>query len=229
MSRKIINQTRSNYNIIAQHFSKKRNYIWDDLKNLLQLVEKGDKVLDLGCGNGRVLKVLKSRRKDYLGIDFSENLISIARKKYPQANFKTADISKSETFNNLGKFDVCFCVAVLHHFPTRKSQLKLLSNVYKVLKKDGILVLTVWNLWQKKFWKLHCQQLGWKIKKGFQMKWLKVPYKISDGTRTVKKVNRFCYAFCLKELKGLLKESSFNIKHFSRGKNLCLVAGKMVK
>lgn len=166
-SKKILQQTKESYNLIASHFSQKRQFLWPELKKIAQLVKNEDKVLDLGCGNGRLYQAFKEKKITYLGIDFSEELLKIAKKNYPQGKFLLADITEEKTYKKIGTFDICFCIAVLYHLPSPTLQLKVLKNVYQVLKEEGILVLSVWNLWNKNFWLLHLKQLGFKISSGF--------------------------------------------------------------
>jgi len=216
----ILKKTQQDYNLIAEHFSQKRQFIWSGLQPFLNLVKPGNKVLDIGCGNGRLYGALKGKKVDYLGIDFSEKLLAIAEKQYPQAKFKLADISKKKSWQSLENFDVCLCIAVLHHFPNHQKQLKIIQAIRQTLKPKGILILSVWNLWQKRFWKMHCRQLPWKIKKGYQFRWLQIPYKTTQGPT----VNRFYYAFTPWELKKLAKKAGFRIEKITRGRNFYLVA-----
>ncbi|MFC1711605.1 class I SAM-dependent methyltransferase [Patescibacteria group bacterium] len=226
--RNIISKTKRDYNIIAKHFSDKRQYLWEELKPFLTYVKKNNTVLDVGCGNGRLYGELKKRKIKYLGLDYSDKLLKIAKKHYPKAKFKNLDISKTKSWKNITNFDISFCLAVLHHFPTKKSQLAVLYQIYKSLKPKGILILSVWNLWQTKYWQMHMDNLGWKLVKGFKLRWIKVPYKISDGVKVIKRVNRFCYCFSLRELEDLLQAAGFTILEKKTGKNLCLVAKKLV-
>jgi len=228
MGNNILLKTKRDYNIIASHFSKKRSFFWKDWQSFLKLVKQGDKVLDLGCGNGRLYQVLKDKKITYLGIDFSSNLLEIAKKKYPQADFRLGNIADKKTWQNVQGFDICFCLAVFHHFPTPLIQLKVLKLIHQSLKNNGLLVLSVWNLWQKRFIPEHLKQLVWKINQGFQLKWLKVPYKVSDGQKIIKKVDRFCYSFTIQELKNLVEKAGFQLLEEKKGANLCLVAKKIV-
>ncbi|PIX02803.1 SAM-dependent methyltransferase, partial [bacterium (Candidatus Gribaldobacteria) CG_4_8_14_3_um_filter_42_11] len=41
-------------------------------------VKDGDKVLDVGCGNGRLVKAFENKKISYLGVDNSEKLIKLA-------------------------------------------------------------------------------------------------------------------------------------------------------
>ena len=223
---KILKKTKEDYSIIASDFSEKRKYMWRDLKPFLKLIKPGDKVLDAGCGNGRLYKELKGKKIDYLGIDFSKDLLRIAKKSNPGVGFRQEDISKKKTWNCLKNYDVICCIAVLHHFPTKKEQLKVLRYINIALEKNGLAIFSVWNLWQKRFWKLHFQQLVWKIFKGFKLKWILVPYKVTKDGKVIKIVNRFCYAFCPEELEKIVKKAGFKIVKKEIGRNLCLDAKK---
>jgi len=223
----ILNKTQKDYNTISRDFSQKRSYLWPEIKYFLKYVKSGAKVLDVGCGNARLYPYLKNKKASYLGIDFSQELLKIARCKYPQARFLKVDISQVKDWQKAkGQYDVIFCTAVLHHFPTLKPHLFVLKQMNKRLKKEGFLIFTVWNLWQKKFLPLHLKQIFWKISKGFKFRWLLVPYRVSDGKKTIIQANRFMYAFSSKELVWLLQKAGFEIIEAKTGQNLCFGAKK---
>lgn len=54
----------------------------------------GDKILDLGCGNGNIIRMLQEKRKaEYCGVDISEAMIREAEKRAEKgAEFKAADV-----------------------------------------------------------------------------------------------------------------------------------------
>ena len=56
------------------------------------------KVLDLGCGTGDLYKYLRSKNIvcEYFGYDLNPNVIEMAQKKYPDANFEVKDILEEE-------------------------------------------------------------------------------------------------------------------------------------
>jgi len=109
---------------------------------LFQDIRHQEKVLDLGCGNGRYYELLKNT--DYIGVDNSEKLIELAKKKYPRANFQTANCLSLSFKDNV--FDKIYSIAVFHHIPSKELRIKFLRECKRVLKKDGQLVLTVWKL-----------------------------------------------------------------------------------
>jgi len=140
----LLEKTWKDYNQIAEDFSKTRGYIPEERKDLLlQYITPGDKVLDLGCGNGKFSEVFQKEIK-YIGIDNSEKMIEIARKKYPRVDFRVADILSLPFPEN--SFDKVFSFAVIHHIPSGELQLQSLKETKRILKPGGILILTVWNL-----------------------------------------------------------------------------------
>ena len=64
----------------------------------------GKKILDFGCGKGDFYHFLRERGTtvEYHGYDINENLIALARKKFPECNFRVFDIDRdilSEDFD----------------------------------------------------------------------------------------------------------------------------------
>ena len=149
-AKKISEDTRRNYNLIADDFSRTRRNLWPELSFLKEYVENGDKILDLGCGNGRLAELFKDKEIEYIGIDNSEKLIELAKNRYAAEKIRFIATDGVNLPFPENYFDKIFSIAVLHHIPSRELRLKFLSEARRVLKKDGIAVFTVWNLWQKK-------------------------------------------------------------------------------
>lgn len=149
VSENIIKQTRAFYNQISEDFNRTRSFNWQEVQPIVcRFVKSNSKVLDLGCGNGRIVDLLKAKNVSYVGVDSSENLINLAEKKYKGTNAK---FFVSDIFNlpfSKDSFDCVISLAVFHHIPSKQNRQKFFKEIKKVLKKDGILILTVWNLWQ---------------------------------------------------------------------------------
>ena len=58
-----------------------------------------DRVLDLGCGAGRWAEAIAPHVSEYLGIDFSENLLTAARTRVPHALFQRMNIGSLDATN----------------------------------------------------------------------------------------------------------------------------------
>ena len=98
---------------LAQRLAPERNrwiernafFYGQDEKYMRFLVPEGLRVLDLGCGTGRMLAALKPARG--VGVDISSNMIEIARRDFPDLEFVVGDIEDSAVVSSLtGPFDV---------------------------------------------------------------------------------------------------------------------------
>lgn len=163
-----------------------------------------DKVLDLGCGNGRLLQLLKDMDIEYFGIDNSEELIRLAKQEYPNNNFRVADALNLPFPDNY--FDKVYGIAIFHHIPSEELRLRFLEEVKRVLKPKGILIMTVWNLNQIKNWKLILKYSFLKII-GLS--------KLDFGDVLVpwaKTCQRYVHNFSRRGLSKLVKKAGFQVK-----------------
>ena len=219
---KIIQQTKDDYNIIASNFSLKREKISDDVYALKNFAQRGDKVLDLGCGSGRLVEVFSDLEIDYLGADNCEEFIKIAREKYPKNQFELIDSADKLPYPN-NSFNLVFCLSMLHHIPGRKLQQSVVDEIYRVLKPGGTLVLTTWNLLANyKMRPLLYRQNIKKLLKKSDLNWNDIyfPYKIGSGDRMI---NRFLHHFSKSEMKNILTKSGLIIEEIGynfRGKKV---------
>ena len=72
-----------------------------ELKFLTSEIEKNASVLDIGCGDGSLLKSLqKSKNIKGIGLDFSNNLINLAKKNSKNLDFKCLDMLKLNSLKN---------------------------------------------------------------------------------------------------------------------------------
>lgn len=98
-----------------------------------------NKVLDLGCGTGVILKEISSINSDVelFGLDLSENMIAKATQRLgTTANLSVGDAENLPYADNT--FDLVCCVESFHHYPNPK---KALSEINRVLKNGGLFLL----------------------------------------------------------------------------------------
>ena len=222
----LIDKTRSDYNLIGEHFSNTRKFVWRDSVYLKKFCSQGDKVLDLGCGNGRLLELLADLKIDYRGIDSSETLIDLAVKDYPEKSFSLADVLNLPLAEN--SFDKVFSIAVLHHIPSDELRLRFFSECQRVLKPKGLLILSVWNLKQKRFRKYSRKFFLRKICGLSKLDFNDIfyPWKNQQGKILVQ---RYLHKFSIAELIRLAEKSGLEIEEsgFLPGKrNLYLAVRK---
>ena len=197
----LLKKTRQDYNEIAQEFSATRERVLGEIEFLFNdYVMPGDKVLDLGCGNGLFFQFLKDI--DYIGVDFSEKLIKIARKKYPKIKFQVADALNLPFPNNY--FDKIYSIAVLHHIPSEQFRMQFFKEARRVLKPNGFFILTVWKTESKKnlnlFLRRTALRLTGKLEKGDTFR----PWGNKDA-------ERYFHYFSEKELANLAERAMFKI------------------
>ena len=93
-------------------------------------------ILDVGCASGDFLYLFSKDKKFVLsGIDFSRDLLKIARKKVPNAKFKICDLRKKITLKK--KFDICTCLGTLSIFD---NIFVIINNLINLVKKGGELI-----------------------------------------------------------------------------------------
>ncbi len=147
-AQKYIELTLAAYNEKAVEFDRTRSYLPSDIISLASNAVDGDKILDVGCGNGRLVDCFKAN-VDYVGLDNSSKLIDIAKIRYPKNHFKIIDDIENLPYSN-SYFDKLYCLAVFHHLPTTDKRLEVLKEFLRVLRAGGYLYLTVWDLTTRK-------------------------------------------------------------------------------
>lgn len=215
-AKKIIKETRFSYNTIAECFNQTRQYLWQEFDDFKKYFNNKDKVLDFGCGNGRFYDLIKDLEPEYYGVDLSSSLLSLAQQKIPRGHFYEIDENLNLSFAN-NYFDVIVCLATFHHIPSKELQFQLLKEFFRVLKPQGILIMSVWDfyhgknchyLWQHYFYCLK-QVILLSKNKCLGFKDLYLPWKDDQGRILVQ---RYFHAFTRKELNNLLKSAGFRIK-----------------
>ncbi len=210
----LLEQTKKDYDKIASYFAKTRKYFPKDLYFVEQLVEKEDVILDLGCGNGIFFPFIRKKVKNYFGVDISSNLITLAKKTFLEGNFQVTPFLSLPFPSKF--FDKVFCFAVLHHIPSKTFRIKFLKEIKRVLKPDGILILTVWNLWKEpKIWPLILKFTLLKILRLIRCDFKDIfyPFKNEKGEILA---NRYFHCFTLPELNSLFKQAGFKVENFKR-------------
>jgi tRNA (uracil-5-)-methyltransferase TRM9 len=217
--KELLRMVQKNYEEIADQYNetRKKNLfpLWNELIKIMKGIADGDRVLDVGCGNGRLLEAFIGKDIKYLGVDNSEKLLDHARANYPANKFMKADILDLGTVPEY-EFDHVVSVAVLHHLPGRELRLKALRQLYNKTKKGGQVVVTVWNLWQhekygKLIWRFWLLKLIRKNKMDFgDILW---DWKSAEGERVSQ---RYYHAYNRIELFFLCRKAGFKkIKIFS--------------
>lgn len=142
---------RSSYKF-AQTRSGKRTWE-EELRGLFEVLPKKPyRILDLGCGGGRVLQYLvenKVRFKKYVGIDYSDGLLGEAeswRADFaPDApvEFKHGLLQDFDEKDR--EYDLIILLASFHHLTTAEDRESCMELCYRALKPGGMIWMTNWN------------------------------------------------------------------------------------
>ncbi len=217
------------YNGFAKDFDLKRKNPWKSLVEFYKLLANegytiDGTILDAGCGNGRNMVLFESneRTNRIIGLDNSTELLKIA-KNNQNTNKNTQFILADLNFLPFRKSSLnsVFAIASIHHLENEKSRSEFIEEIFHDISGEGLLILTVWRKWQKRF------------RNHFFKDWIKrkisriykedeknkgllefgdifIPWKKSDGQG---ESQRFYHLFSKREVRSMMK--IFSVKKFS--------------
>jgi len=96
------------------------------------------------CSSAPLLSRRPAKVGRYVGIDFSESLLAIARGLGP-GEYWQRDLVQPDCLAGLREFDVIVCLAALHHIPGYANRLRLMSEMKAHLRPNGRLFLATWQ------------------------------------------------------------------------------------
>jgi len=166
---------KNSYNKISNEFKCTRIFTWKWTDIFIQSLQDNCTILDIGCGTGRNLIY---KNVNIIGID-----ISIEQLKNCNSECVNGDMVALPFRNNM--FDNILCIASFHHLSTIERRKGALYEMYRILKKGGKILLSVWSIKQPK-----------KTRRNFQ--------KYGDTIVNWRKIPRYYYIFEINEIKNLI-------------------------
>ena len=145
---------------------KNQFYYVNDYRYMRFLVPEGLRVLDLGCGTGRLLSEVKPLQG--LGIDLSAEMIKTAKSKYPEFEFLVGDIEDSKFIKKLGgPFDVIIISDTIGSLTDCQTALE---SLLPLCKQETRIIIAYYSVgWAPIL--MAAQWLGWKMPQP-QQNWL---------------------------------------------------------
>lgn len=158
-----------NLRFYAQHaaeFDRTRERPWRGFARVLDLTATGPgdaprdrvRVLDIGCGNGRLVPLLRERfgaALEYTGIDASAPLLATAADRHADRSvrFVLADFVVEAPLSALPAvgFELVVLFGVLHHVPGGDARLALARAAADRVAEGGTLAYTLWRFGDARF------------------------------------------------------------------------------
>jgi len=122
---------------------KENEFFVKSLQSRLQSEQTKIKILDLGCGNGYLLKVLSETFSDdqieLFGLEYSPELFNICQQENINASFDHGDARNKESYEE-EEFDLILSQRALINILNLKEQKQTLQNIFYWLKPNGLYV-----------------------------------------------------------------------------------------
>ena len=115
----------------------------EKIETLIQQYKKsaGNSLLDVACGTGNHIAYLKQHYR-VEGLDFSPEMLRIARKKHPEILFHRGEMT---SFKLKNRFDIITCLfSAIGHVKTKARMRRAVWNMANHLQPGGLMILEPW-------------------------------------------------------------------------------------
>lgn len=158
---RILALNREFYAQVAPFFAETRAQPWPGFALAAQFLRQRSasplRILDAGCGNGRLFTFLARAEllAHYAGVDANADLLARTQARIRQtprpgitSQIVQADLTSSRwpaRVRAMGAFDAVFCLATLHHIPSHAWRAALVCRLAAALQSAGCLILSNWQ------------------------------------------------------------------------------------
>ena len=112
------------------------------LDKYLNLINKEDIIIELGCGRAYCSKyLLNNNYQNIIACDFSEEVLKMVNEEEPSLNTKLFDMTKKLPFKD-NSTNIIIADLCLHYFNIETTKY-IFKEIYRILKKDGYLIARV--------------------------------------------------------------------------------------
>lgn len=148
----LIDLNRTFYQTFAHDFSATRQRLQPGVMSLMEKISAQNNILDIGCGNCQLGKVLLDQGYQglYTGLDSNAEFLEIARRYLPEndkTNLVQSDITTSNWNLDLpaNQYDLVLAFAVLHHIPSSELRKQILSNISDLTPQGALFFHSEWQ------------------------------------------------------------------------------------
>ena len=159
-------QIKQHFDSVAQRYPdyrKRFSYYAQDIINYLNFyLQDSNSILEIGCGTGNSISQLKGKEK--VGIDFSEQMIAVARQQHSNVTFYVMD---AENITLDKKFDVIIFNNIIGYLDNIQD---VLHSIQKNCHEETRIIVSYYNTFWEPILNLG-EKVGYKIKSP-QQNWL---------------------------------------------------------
>jgi cyclopropane fatty-acyl-phospholipid synthase-like methyltransferase len=124
----------------GRYGATRRSETVPDVDLLIDMLDEGARILDIGCGAGVPVARTLAQRFEVTGVDLSKEMVRLARKNVPDATFMHADIMEIDLPD--AGFDAVVAFYTVFHIP-KEHHKALFQRIHLWLKVGGYLLVTV--------------------------------------------------------------------------------------
>jgi len=206
MKKNYLVEVKNCYNLTAKEYSQ--NFL-DELsskpfdRNILdrfsKLIPKNSLVYDLGCGSGQTTKYLFDKNKfEVIGLDFADKSIALAKKNFPQIEFKVDNMLYSKMVSSSADGILAFYSIV--HFNYK--DIKIAFNEWYRLLKNGSCCL----------FSFHVGDEIIKVKNFLEVKGANASWRFMDTDKIVALIEKVGFKVCEAIIRYPYKENEHKSK-----------------
>jgi SAM-dependent methyltransferase len=183
---------QSTYNSIAKEFSDSRYRVWKTVGEFLDEIQLNTVNADIGCGNGKNMKYRSDIQ--FIGMDLCENFVDIC--KQSKLNVTHGNILSIPFESDY--FDNVISIAVIHHLKTKDERMKAISELIRITKPGGRILIYVWAFEQDET-----------SKRRFETQDVLVPFRLKNSDKSF---DRFYHVYVYGELEKEIQNKNVYIE-----------------
>ena len=146
-------------NGVAKGYGESKDTLDEALRVFVsqELKRKSGKLIDVGCGNGRLLeRIAHNDSLSIVGLDFSPEMMNRAKERVSEAGnipfFVHGDAAGMPFPDN--SFDYVVCLSMLFNHPDYVFMEKIIKDMIRICKKGGTIYFDLYNIWNPLIFKI---------------------------------------------------------------------------
>jgi len=136
--------------------------LFDTLSKEVGVFLNGKRILDIGCGIGRVLSFYSNFSSDVFGVDFSTNMLNICKNNVTSAKLVNGDACSLPFRDEC--FDLVSAIVVLQHIINDTKRECAIKEMIRILKPKGVIIINEEILKSFEIRRKMCKLFGYDFK-----------------------------------------------------------------